>query len=95
MAYIQVTSGVNYLSFDLGVYGTPLNMFEVLRHKLSVSRVVRRENWIEYCVPDTPEPFLIHWTTNPYNAMIVESIDGQSVSSLQDLYNKIKAVLNS
>jgi len=95
MANILVTSGTNYISFDLGVYGTPLNMYEVLRSKTSVSRVVRRSAWVEYWVSDRQEPYLLHFEENSNNAMIVDSINGNEVISLQDLYDKIKSILNT
>lgn len=95
MAYITVTSGTEYISFDLGDYSIPLNMIEVLRLKKSVTRVVRRTNWVEYWVADNLEPWLLHFETNSYNALIVDYIDGNEITSLTSLFNEIKNILTT
>jgi hypothetical protein len=95
MGFINITNENNYLYFDFGDYSDTLNIYNVLLRKESIINVTKKENWIEYLIQDTESVFLIHFEANEFNALIIETIDGNAIVSLDDLFTKIRTLLNT
>jgi hypothetical protein len=95
MAYIQVTSNTNGISFDLGVYSTALGFSKAFRNKNSVTSVVMNDNFISYRTSDGGEFSIVATPVSGQpNLLVIESINGASPTDLEDLYNKLLAILN-
>jgi len=92
MANVVITTTTNGVNFDMGVYSTAIGFSKAFRLKHSLNRITRCDNWIEY-LTDEMKTYSVHYTTNSYNAIIVDSIDGVAPTSLDDLYTKITAIL--
>lgn len=92
MANLVVTSTTNTIRFVYNDYATPFGWSKRTRLKISLSVITLHPNFIEYIVNDGTKYYL-HYTTNIYGGLIVDSIDGVAPSSLSDLYDKMIAVV--
>jgi len=92
MPNITITDTTNSVKFDLGDYSTGLGFSKALRHKFTIDRVILRPYWIEYMTADK-QTYTLHYTTNSYNALIVDSVNGVAPTSLADLYIKLEVLL--
>lgn len=92
MAYLVVTSTTNSVRFEANDYATVFGRSKRTRLKSSLITITLHNDFVEYLVGEHTK-FYIHYTTNSYNALIVDSIDGVAPTSLSDLYDKMIAVV--
>lgn len=93
MAYLVVTSTTNSVRFEANDYSTAFGWSKRTRLKSSLVTITLHADFVEYLV-DSKEKFYIHYQSNTHGALIVDSIDGVAPTSLDDLYNKMIAVVN-
>jgi hypothetical protein len=94
MAYIQVTSNTDGISFDVGIYASVLGFSKFFRTKNSVQTVALRSDWIEYTTNDGKQTQIKHTLDLAnQNILVVESVNGVAPTSLNDLYDKLLAIL--
>lgn len=92
MAFLVVTSTTNSVRFDANDYSTAFGWSKRTRLKSSLITVTLHTNFVEYLVGEELK-YYIHYTTNSYSALIVDSIDGVAPTSLDDLYTKMIATI--
>jgi len=93
MANIVVTSTTNRVIFEANDYSSSFGWSKITRLKSSLVTITLHTNFVEYLV-DTNEKYYIHYQTNSYNALIVDSIDGSAITSLDDLFTKMSALVS-
>ena len=93
MANLVVVSTTNSVKFEANDYSTAFGWSKRTCLKSSLVTITLHSNFVEYLV-DTGDKYYIHYTTNAYNALIVDSIDGVAPISLDDLYTKMIAVVS-
>jgi hypothetical protein len=93
MANLVVTSTINSVRFIANDYTNPFEWSKRTRLKSSIVTITLHPDYVEYLVGENGKYYL-HYTSNPYNALIVDSIDGVAPSSLSDLYDKMIAVVS-
>jgi len=95
MAYITITSNTNGISFDLGVYSSALGFNKAFRNKNSVTSVFLMTGFISYRTSDGGEFCVVHEpVVGQSNLLVIESVNGVPPTSLEDLYDKLLAILN-
>lgn len=92
MANLVVVSTTNSVKFDANDYATAFGWSKRTRLKSSLVTITLHPNFVEYLVDENTK-FYIHYTTNSYGALIVDSIDGVAPTSLDDLYTKMIAIV--
>lgn len=92
MANLTVTSTTNSVRFEANDYSTAFGWSKRVRLKSSLVTITLHPNFVEYLVGST-DKYYIHYTTNAYSALIVDSIDGVAPTDLNDLYNKMIAIV--
>lgn len=89
MSFIQVTSTENTVLLDLNLYESALTTNYYLIDKRDVMRIVERTDYVEVWITQAREPYVFAHSVNSQNAMIIESVDGNEVSSNHDLFVKL------
>lgn len=92
MANLVVVSTTNSVKFDANDYSTAFGWSKRTRLKSSLVTITLHTNFVEYLVDESTK-FYIHYTTNSYGALIVDTIDGVAPTSLDDLYTKMIAIV--
>lgn len=92
MAFLVVTSTTNSVKFEVNDYASLFGWSKRTRLKSSLITITLHTNFVEYLVGEDIK-YHIHYTTNSHNALIVDSIDGVAPTSLEDLYDKMIAVV--
>ena len=92
MANLVVVSTTNSVKFEANDYATVFGWSKRTRLKSSLVTITLHPNFVEYLVGNS-DKYYIHYTTNAYSALIVDSIDGVAPTTLDDLYNKMIAIV--
>jgi hypothetical protein len=92
MAFITVTSTTNSVCFNANDYSTAFGWSKRTRLKSSLITITLHPNFVEYLV-NTHEKYNLHFETNSNSILIVDTIDGVAPTSLDDLYNKMIAIV--
>ena len=95
MAYIQVTSNTSAVIFDLGVYAPVLGFSKFFRLKSTINTIALNPDWITYRTSDGSEFAIVHApVAGEPNLLVVESVNGVTTTSLDDLFNKLLSILD-
>lgn len=92
MANLVVVSTINSVKFEANDYASAFGWSKRTRLKSSLITITLHPNLVEYLV-GTTDKYYIHYTTNAYNALIVDSIDSVAPTSNSDLYDKLIALI--
>jgi hypothetical protein len=93
MANLVVKSTTNSVQIEANDYASAFGWSKRTRLKSSLVTITLHPDYVEYLVGENGKNYF-HYTSNPYNALIVDSIDGNAPTSLMDLYDKIIAVVS-
>jgi hypothetical protein len=94
MTGIYVTSNTNGIKFQMNDYAPILKFSLVLRSKMTIQKVILKDEWVEYTTLDG-STFLLGILFDPTqtNILQVDLIDGVAPTSLSDLFDKIYNIL--
>ncbi len=98
MANITVVTTSTLISVDYGVYESDPKIntkgyVHLKRDRLVSVNVDNAETYVKVVFDGDMRNSYLHYTTNPDGYLIVDSIDGVAPTSLQDLRDKISALI--
>lgn len=89
MSFIVVTSTAETVLLDLNAYEQALTTNFYQLDKRDVMRIVERTDFVEVWLAGVIEPYLFSHQLNTNNYLIIESVNGDLVSSTHDLAVKL------
>lgn len=92
MANTVVTSTTNAIKVDFGDDPNKGSMTKATYAKLDIEFVLLNENHVEVVAADSQRWILSH-ESNTINALIIDHVDGVGPTNLNDLYDKISALI--
>lgn len=92
MGNLVILSTTNSIKFEANDYSNVFGWSKRTRLKSSLVTITLHPNFVEYLVGNS-DKYYIHYTTNDHGALVVDSVDGVIPISLDDLYNKMIAIV--